>query len=61
MWEHSFTNEDVDVQAVMDGLDIDRNGADPSEVDDDMRVTMKKAEMAHAGHASLDMYEHDED
>lgn len=26
MWKYSYTGEDVDVQAVMDGLDIDRDG-----------------------------------
>ncbi|KAL7541184.1 hypothetical protein ACHAXR_010699 [Thalassiosira sp. AJA248-18] len=61
MWEHSFTGEDVDVDEVMDGLGIDRNGADPSEVDDEMKEIMKKAELTHAGCAKLDVYDHDED
>lgn len=61
MWKHSFTNEDVDVHEVMDGLDIDRNGSDPSGVDDVMREIMKKAEIARAGRANLDVYEHDEE
>merc|ERR1712238_123655 len=33
MWSFSHTGEDMDVDAVMDGLDIDRNGADPEEVE----------------------------
>ena len=32
MWKYSYTGEDVDVHEVMDGLDIDRDGEDPSEV-----------------------------
>ena len=61
MWEHSFTGEDVDVEAVMDGLDIDRDGADPSEIDDETKEMMKIAELANAGCAKLDVYDHDED
>jgi len=61
MWEASHTGEDVDVDAVMDGLDIERDGADPSEIDDDMREQMKIAELANAGFAHLDVYDHDED
>lgn len=30
MWAASYTGEDVDVQEVMDGLNIDRDGEDPS-------------------------------
>jgi len=30
MWKFSYTGNDVDVQEVMDGLDIDRDGEDPS-------------------------------
>lgn len=29
MWQHSYTKEDVDVQAVMDGLKIDRSAEKP--------------------------------
>ena len=61
MWEFSFTGEDVDVQAVMDGLDIDRNGEDPSEIDDDTRAMMKEAELANAGCAKLDVYDEEEE
>eukprot|EP00581_Thalassiosira_minuscula_P020018 CAMPEP_0183714334 /NCGR_PEP_ID=MMETSP0737-20130205/8881_1 /TAXON_ID=385413 /ORGANISM="Thalassiosira miniscula, Strain CCMP1093" /LENGTH=671 /DNA_ID=CAMNT_0025943241 /DNA_START=123 /DNA_END=2138 /DNA_ORIENTATION=- len=61
MWEHSFTGEDVDVDAVMDGLDIDRNGADPSEIDDETLEMMKQAELANAGCAKLDVYGSEDD
>lgn len=60
MWEHSNTGEDVDVDAVMDGLDIDRDGADPSDIDDETKEMMKIAELANAGCARLDVYDHDE-
>ena len=60
MWEFSFTGEDVDVQAVMDGLDIDRSGADASDLDDETKEMMKKAELANAGCAKSDLYDHDE-
>lgn len=61
MWASSFTGEDVDVDAVMDGLDIDRDGADPSEIDDDTKEQMKIAELANAGGGhNPDLYDHDE-
>jgi len=56
MWEHSFTGEDVDVDAVMDGLDIDRDGANPDEIDEDTKEQMKIAELANAGCAHSDFY-----
>ena len=31
LWKHSYTGEDVDIQAVMDGLDIDRDGKNPDD------------------------------
>ena len=31
LWKHSFTGKDVDVQAVMHGLDIDRDGQNPDD------------------------------
>ena len=49
MWKHSHTGEDLDVDAVMDGLDIDRDGADASDLDDEMKEKMKQAELANAG------------
>jgi len=61
MWKYSFTGEDVDVDVVMDGLEIDRDGADPSTIDDDTRKLMKQAELANSGCAKSDMYDHDED
>mmetsp|Transcript_57846 Transcript_57846/g.122696 ORF Transcript_57846/g.122696 Transcript_57846/m.122696 type:complete len:675 (+) Transcript_57846:129-2153(+) len=60
MWENSFTGEDVDVETVMDGLDIDRNGADQSEINDEIREQMKNAELANAGRANLDVYDDEE-
>jgi len=60
MWKYSFTGEDVDIQAVMDGLDIDRDGADPSDVDDETKEQMKQAELANAGCGKSGMYEDDE-
>ena len=60
MWSYSFTGEDMDVDAVMDGLDIDRNGADPEEIDDEMAEQIMAAELASAGCAKLDVYEDDE-
>lgn len=61
MWKYSFTGEDVDVDLVMDGLEIDRDGADPSTIDDETRKLMKQAELANSGCAKIDMYDHDED
>jgi hypothetical protein len=49
MWKESFTGEDVNVDAVMDGLDIDRNGDDPSAIDDATKKLMQQAELANAG------------
>ena len=60
MWNNSFTGEDMDVQAVMDGLDIDRDGEDPSEIDDDTREQMKIAEWANSGHGGTDFYDDEE-
>lgn len=61
MWKFSFTGEDVDVQTVMDGLEIDRDGGDVSEIDDETRKLMKQAELANSGCAKTDLYDHDED
>ncbi|KAG7370651.1 C2 domain containing protein [Nitzschia inconspicua] len=60
LWKCSYTGEDVDVDAVMDGLDIDRNGADPNELDDEMKKKMKQAELANAGVGKSGMYEIEE-
>ena len=57
MWKHSYTGEDVDVDAVMDGLDIDRDGEDPSEIDDETKELMKQAELANAGIGNSGLYE----
>jgi len=62
MWQSSYTQEDCNVQEVMDGLDIDRDGEEgPGYFDDD-----KKLEAA-ARHGSIipvavhDFYGNDED
>jgi len=60
MWSFSHTGEDMDVDAVMDGLDIDRNGADPEDIDEEMAEQMLAAEIASSGCAKLDVYEDDE-
>jgi len=60
MWNYSFTGEDVDVDVVMDGLDIDRDGADLEELDDEMAEQMMAAELANYGHSALDVYDDDE-
>ncbi|KAL3913094.1 MAG: hypothetical protein SGARI_000828 [Bacillariaceae sp.] len=52
MWKFSYIGEDVDVDAVMDGLDINRDGADPNDLDDETKEQMKKAELANAGVSS---------
>lgn len=57
LWKYSFTGKDVDVDEVMDGLGIDRNGADPNHLDADMKEKMKRAEKANAGMGSSDFYE----
>jgi len=60
MWECSHTGEDVDVDAVMDSLDIDRDGGDASELDDDMKQQMLKAETANFGYSSSGHYDTEE-
>jgi hypothetical protein len=60
MWEHSYTGEDVDVDEVMDGLDIDRDGGDPNDIDDETMALMKQAELANAGSGNSELYEEEE-
>jgi phosphatidylserine/phosphatidylglycerophosphate/cardiolipin synthase-like enzyme len=55
MWRLSYTGEDVDVDAVMDELNIDRDGADPNDLDDETKAQMKQAELANAGVGSNNM------
>ena len=52
MWKHSHTGEDVNVDDVMDGLDINRDGEDPSNIDDETKEKMKQAEIANSGVAT---------
>jgi phosphatidylserine/phosphatidylglycerophosphate/cardiolipin synthase-like enzyme len=49
MWRFSYTGEDLDLVSVMDGLNIDRDGGDPNNLDDETKEQMKKAELANAG------------
>lgn len=60
MWEHSYTGEDIDVDEVMDGLDIDRDGGDPIYIDDETMALMKQAELANAGSGNSELYEEEE-
>jgi phosphatidylserine/phosphatidylglycerophosphate/cardiolipin synthase-like enzyme len=57
LWKYSYTGEDVDVDAVMDGLVIDRNGADPNNLDEETKAKMKQAEIANAGAAKSHLYD----
>ena len=43
MWEASYTGEDVDVQEVMDGLDIDRDGEVINQFSADSRQKLEDA------------------
>jgi len=63
MWKYSYTGEDVDVQEVMDGLDIDRDGEDPSGISDETKQLMKEAELASAGcgRHKAEMYDAEEE
>ena len=68
MWAVSYTGEDVDVQAVMDGLDIDRNPQKPSLMDSitgDTRKMMAAAAQQQAMRPGLpadaDYFYDDED
>ena len=64
MWTYSYTGEDCDVQEVMDGLDIDRDGDDPSDLDEDTRKLMMAAEKANygcGGGGETDLYEEEEE
>lgn len=57
LWENSFTGEDVDVDAVMDGLEIDRDGDDPNDADEEMLDKMEQAQYASFGCANQDVYD----
>ena len=43
MWEASYTGEDVDVQEIMDGLDIDRDGEVVNQFSADGRQKLEDA------------------
>lgn len=59
LWKCSYTGEDLDVQAVMDGLYIDRDGDDPADIDYDTRKKMKQAELANYGYTKTDLYDNE--
>lgn len=69
MWKHSYTKEDVDVQAVMDGLEIDRSAEKPHGLDAlnvaERRRLMQAAAAQQAMRpgtvAYVDLYYHDEE
>lgn len=42
MWKASFTGEDCDVEAVMDGLNINREGDDPAHLSDKTKQLLKQ-------------------
>jgi len=60
MWKHSNLGQDIDIDAVMDGLDIDRDGAAATNLSDVMKAKMKAAEHANHGVISSGLYEDDE-
>merc|ERR1712238_328438 len=61
LWACSYTGEDVDVDVVMDGLEIDRNGDDPADVDEAMLDQMEQAQYASFGVSKLkDAYEEED-
>jgi phosphatidylserine/phosphatidylglycerophosphate/cardiolipin synthase-like enzyme len=43
MWTHSYRKEDCDVQAVMDGLAIDRDGEDPNKLSEETKQKISEA------------------
>lgn len=60
LWKYSYTGTDADVDAVMDGLDVNRDGADATNLDDETKEKMKQAELANAGVAQNALYEEEE-
>ena len=58
MWKFSYTGEDVDVEAVMEGLGINRDGDDPEEASDEDKAVAAKA---FSNFSSIFLDDHDED
>ncbi len=56
MWKFSYTGEDVDVEAVMEGLGIDRDGDEP-EGEEDKAAAAK----AFSNFSQIFLDDHDED
>jgi len=57
LWKHSYTGEDVDVDTVMDGLDVERDGVDATDLDDELMEKMRMAERANMGVPSCGHYD----
>jgi len=53
LWKASFTGVDCDVDTVMNGLDIDSNGANPKKVDAKTKKLMEKAQTSMVGDPAL--------
>ena len=58
MWSASYTGEDCDVDEVMDGLEIDRDGEDPSNVDAETQLLIDQG--GNLGPAHADFYTSEE-
>lgn len=52
MWEQSWSEDVTDVDAVMDGLSIDRNGGDEDPDDEEVVNNIIQAQRASAGHGA---------
>lgn len=50
LWKHSYTGKDVNVQEVMDGLDIDRDGEDPAHATPEQLAEAAKAQSLCPSH-----------
>jgi len=60
MWEVSFTGEDADVDEIMDGLHIDREGAHIDTVDKETKRRMAEAMRPHLGRTHGQIHMHDD-
>lgn len=59
LWKHSYTGDDVDVQAVMDGLDIDRDGENPDNCSPEQLAEAARATTQLPSHEFV--HDHDSD
>eukprot|EP00588_Corethron_pennatum_P000488 CAMPEP_0194290114 /NCGR_PEP_ID=MMETSP0169-20130528/40589_1 /TAXON_ID=218684 /ORGANISM="Corethron pennatum, Strain L29A3" /LENGTH=681 /DNA_ID=CAMNT_0039037623 /DNA_START=52 /DNA_END=2097 /DNA_ORIENTATION=+ len=60
LWKYSNLGQDIDVDAVMDSLDIDRDGAEATSLSDKMKAQMKAAELRSHGVIGSGLTEEDE-